>query len=85
MMSCLEFRLLPAAAQVSLLYSEGVFLGKRKLDQRIILLYQIDQFYVELKYLVYRQVISNIRIADSMAVLDPYLEQIDVEDLVNET
>lgn len=85
MMSCLEFRLLPAEAQVSLLYKEGVYLGKRRAGNCVILLYQMDHFYVELKYTVYRQIINNIRVVDMMTVLDPYLEQIDVEDLVNET
>jgi len=83
-MRCLEFQLLTTAEQVNLLYDEGVYLGKRKEEEQVILLYQVDGFYAEVIYLSYRLHIDTIIASDSLQMLDPYLEQIDVEDLVNE-
>ena len=83
-MSSFEFRLLSEAEQVRLLYNEGIYLGKRKAGRKIFLLYQVEGFYIEILYRVYRRVIEQIRICETTAVLDPYLEQIDVEYLVSE-
>jgi len=83
-MRCIEFQLLTTADQVNLLYKEGVYLGKRKEDEQVILLYQVDGFYAEVIYLNYRLHIDTIIASDSLQMLEPYLEQIDVEYLVNE-
>ena len=54
------------------------------MGRKIFLLYQVEGFYIEILYRVYRRVIEQIRICETTAVLDPYLEQIDVEYLVSE-
>ena len=81
-MRLLEFKLLDAKDQVSILYKQGVYIGKRKDGHLTILLYQVDSFYVEVMYRMYRRYIARIRCSESTSLLDPYLEQIDVEHLV---
>jgi len=81
-MTLFDFQLLPEQEQVNSLYHDGVYIGKRKAKETTILLYQLDSFYVEVFYRSYRRHISRIRCSGSTIFLDPYLEQIDVEDLV---
>jgi hypothetical protein len=81
-MTLFEFQLLPTSDQISILYKHGVYVGKRKQGHLTILLYQVDSFYVEVIYRMYRRYIARIRCSESTALLDPYLEQIDVEYLV---
>jgi len=81
-MKLLEFQLLSAPEQVNVLYEQGVYIGKRKKAHLTRLLYQIDSFYVEVVYRMYRRHIVGMRCSDSTGFLDPYLEQIDVEHVV---
>lgn len=83
-MSCFEFSLLSESEQVALLYEEGIYLGKRREKRRVVLLYQLDGFYVEIYYSSYRRLIHMMYANDTTDILDPYLDQIDVEYLVNE-
>lgn len=78
-MTLFEFKLLTDADQLDLLYSEGVYIGKRKENNQTILLYQLDSFYVEVFYKKYRYFVSEVRCTDSTSCLEPYLEQINVE------
>lgn len=78
-MTQFEFQLLTEQEQVGQLYEEGVYIGKRKINNRAVLLYQLDSFYVEVYYLSYRRKVQKIRCSGSTSLLDPYLEQIDVE------
>ncbi|HVZ95230.1 MAG TPA: hypothetical protein VG847_00040 [Chitinophagaceae bacterium] len=64
-----------------LLYREGVYIGKRKLNGSAILLFQLYDFYVEITYLTYRDQISCINVTNNMAILDPYLPQIDIKEI----
>ncbi len=77
-----EFRLLPQAEQLDLLYTMGVFIGKRKQDNISILLFQLDSFYAEVHYQKHRCFASYILCSRSTDLLEPYLEQIELEDLV---
>ncbi|HWJ89863.1 MAG TPA: hypothetical protein VNR87_02060 [Flavisolibacter sp.] len=81
-MKWMEFEQLPLQEQVALLYTNGVYIGKRKERNRTVLLFQLEGFYVEVFYAKYRHHISSVRCSDSVVLLDPYLEQIDVEYLV---
>lgn len=76
------FQLLPEQEQIAVLYELGVFIGKRKEAFSIILLYQLESFYVEVHYRKYRSHVKKLHCFDSTELLDPYLEQIDVENLV---
>lgn len=78
-MTLIEFELLHTPDQISILYKHGVYIGKRKRGHLTILLYQVDSFYIEVVYQMYRRYIAKIKCTESTDVLDPYLEQIDVE------
>lgn len=81
-MTLFDFQLLPDADKIDLLYNQGVYLGKRKQNDVTILLFQVEGFYVEVFYKKYRKYVSRIYCFGSTSLLDPYLEQIDVEHLV---
>jgi hypothetical protein len=78
-MTLIEFQLLNRPDQISILYKHGVYIGKRKHGYLTALLYQLDSFYIEVVYQTYRRHIARIKCSDSTHILDPYLEQIDVE------
>jgi hypothetical protein len=78
-----KFQSLSNTQQVALLYKQGVYIGKRKSGKKTVLLYQLDSFYVEVFYLSYRRYIYNMSYSESIEILDPYLEQINVEYLVS--
>ena len=77
-----DFQLLPEQDQIEILYQYGVYVGKRKEAFSVILLYQFESFYVEVFYRKYRSHVRRLHCFESTDLLDPYLEQIDVENLV---
>jgi hypothetical protein len=77
-----DFQLLPEQEQINVLYQCAVYVGKRKDTFSIILLYQLESFYVEVYYRKYRSHVRHLHCFESTELLDPYLEQIDVENLV---
>lgn len=81
-MTLYDFQLLPEPQQIEILYRAGVYIGKRREGVSVILLYQLESFYVEVYYRKYRSHIRQLHCFDSTDLLDPYLEQIDVENLV---
>ena len=81
-MTMYDFQLLPEQEQIDRLYQFGVYIGKRKEAFSIILLYQFESFYVEVHYRKYRSHVIKLHCFESTELLDPYLEQIDVENLV---
>ena len=81
-MTLYDFQLLPDQEQIAVLYECGVYIGKRKDAFSVVLLYQLESFYVEVYYRKYRSHIKKLHCFDSTELLDPYLEQIDVENLV---
>lgn len=82
-MTMSEFRLLSEPDKIAIIYEDGVYIGKRKEAGISILIYQLDKFYVEVYYRVYRKNIWKLRCSSSTTILDPYLEQIEVEAFVN--
>ena len=77
-----DFQLLPEQDQIETLYQFGSYIGKRKQAFSIILLYQLEGFYVEVFYRKYRSQVKHLHCFESTELLDPYLEQINVENLV---
>jgi len=77
-----EFELLLQNQQIAILYQQGVYVGKIKRGQQTRLLFQLESFYVEIAYTSYRLSIYQMYYSESTSILDPYLEQIDVEYLV---
>ena len=78
-MKLFDFKCLSIPEQVSLLYDQGVYVGKRRNGSEVLLLYQLDSFYVEVRYWSYRRHVKGIRCSAGTAILDPYLEQIEIE------
>lgn len=81
-MNLCNFRLLNNTDQINLLYKDGVFIGKRKENGKVVLLYQLEGFYVEIFYEEYRKYIRHINCFESTKKLTPYLKQINVEELI---
>lgn len=81
-MTVYDFRMLSDCEQIDLLYKEGVYIGKRAHPGATILLYQLDAFYVEVYYQKYRCLVKRLHCFTSTILLNPYLEQINVEELV---
>jgi hypothetical protein len=77
-----EFHLLSYNEKIDLLYQHGVYIGKRKKQHLVKVLYQLDGFYVEIYYKKYRQFINHIRCFTGTERLNPYLFQIDVGDIM---
>ncbi len=81
-MNFYKFRLLKKSEQIDILYKDGIYIGKRKKGNLIVLLYQLDSFYVKIIYQKYRCYISSLYCFTSTALLNPYLDQVNVEDMV---
>jgi len=62
---------------------DGTFIGNREDDEHNILLYQIDSFYVEVYHHKELNEISRFRAFTTTTLLDPYLSQIDLLQLLN--
>lgn len=77
-----DFTHLPQKEKVTLLYEDGVYIGKRQHGKTIAVLYQLEGFYAEVFYRTYRRDIDRISCFSHTARLDPYLAGIDVEHLV---
>lgn len=83
MMKLYDFSLLTRSEQTDLLYREGFYIGKRVRNSHTVVLYQVEGFYVEVVFKKYRCTIHSIHAFSSAAGIDPYLETIDVKDLVS--
>lgn len=73
-----EFNQLNEMEQAEAIWN-GVFIDTREDKNHQILLYQIDEFYVEVYYHKELNVIRDMRTLDCTAVeLEPYLRKIDL-------
>lgn len=82
-MTMYEFRILSDQEQLDIVHSKGAYIGKRKFRDLVSVLYQVECFYVELFYKKYRYFVSHMRCSTSVAIAEPYLDQIDLAELVN--
>lgn len=80
-----EFKELSEERQLDILQQDGVYVGKRKLDDQTVVLYQLSGFYVEVFYEHYRKKIQHIITSDSTDILQPYINQVNVRDLNKNT
>lgn len=76
-----EFVDLPEELQLEVLHKHGAYVGKRRLNGRVVVLYQLHGFYVELFYRQYRKVVDQIISAEHTGILQPYLDQVNIKDL----
>lgn len=77
-----DFKDLPLEKQLTILYQQGIYIGKSKKGELTTLLFQLEYFYIEITYTLYRSSICKMHYTESTSILDPYLEQIQVEYLV---
>ena len=81
-----EFLQLNETEQVELLWYNGEQIGRRKEDDYLILLYQVEGFYVEVFYHRKNRVIKKYLSFDcSDRRLQPYLEKIDISPINKHT
>jgi hypothetical protein len=76
-----DFLHLSATEQFKLLYRDGVHVGKRMVNGKTVILFQLYGFYVEVYYKEYRKVVDHIVTSETTDILQPYLDQIHVRDL----
>lgn len=62
---------------------KGVLIGKRKTHLSMIFLFQVRGFYVETFFDITNKDIKEFRIFDHTKLLQPYLESIEIDDLLN--
>lgn len=78
-----DFSVLSTAEQIDILYANGVYIGKTLKEDMNVVLYQLDAFYVEIYYRKYRCLVQRVRCFTSTMCLNPYLENMDVAELIN--
>jgi hypothetical protein len=81
-MTITDFSTLSLTDQLEILYTDGVHLGKRKADNLTVILYQFERWYVEIYYEKYRQKVKFLRCTDSGEILNPYLDDIEIGELL---
>ncbi len=77
------FNELSRQEQLDLLYKEGIFLGKLRTFNQSRVLYFYADFYAEIIYTRYRQKVKLIRCFYCTHLLDPYLQQLKIEELID--
>ena len=76
-----DFLQLTESKQFDLLHKDGVHVGKRKVAEQTVILFQLYGFYVEVFYKQYRKLVDRIVTSKSTYILQPYLDQVHVRDL----
>jgi hypothetical protein len=82
-LSLAEFNDLPDELKFDILHKHGVYVGKRKDGNQIIVLFQLHGFYVEVFYTQYRKIVDRIFTSDNPEILQPYLNQINIKGFNN--
>lgn len=82
-MTITDFSILTTTDQLALLYSDGVYLAKRKLGNVHVILYQYQKLYVEIYYRKYRLVVERIRCSEHTDILEPYLGAIVIGNIID--
>jgi hypothetical protein len=81
-MKAVEFKMLPPQRQRQLVVEQGVPLGKRQSDRYCIYLFALEGFYVEVYYFRLSGEYGTLKPFDETEALAPYLEQIDIQELL---
>ena len=69
--------------QLNLLQKHGAYIGKRKLGNIKIMLFQLSGFYVEVQYKKYRKEVHQLLSSENVNVLDAYLDQVNIKGFEN--
>jgi len=82
MMTLDQFTILPETKQAETLLERGIFLADRLYKNFSIILYQLDNFYVEVYHNLRFDTMQGMRCFEDEEALQPYLELIDISCLV---
>lgn len=78
------FERLPFRSQAEIIAKDGTVLAQRKHNKWVVTLYAVNNSFVELWTGEDIQVYSIFkRSANALAVLEPYVDEIDVQDVLN--
>jgi hypothetical protein len=83
-MTIYDFDTMEGQDKLVVLSSEAVLLGLRKDGCFAIGLFQLDNFYVEIYFHTTQGCIKNIRCFSDTADLAPYLDQVNISELLQE-
>jgi hypothetical protein len=75
------FQKLNTEEQLNLLYKDGVHIGKTTIQNHTAILYQLNDFYVEVIYKSYRKDVGTINLFSDVNSIQSYLDQVPVRDL----
>jgi len=78
-----DFILLDEEQKTSAVLHEGILVGKRQLHQCMIFLFQLEGYYVETYCNYEDKAIKEFRVFDNTRMLQPYLETISIQQLMN--
>lgn len=76
-----EFEELSITFQLETLHRDGVYVGKKLVENDVVILFQLYSFYVEVYFEQYRRDVRFIKTSDSTDLLQPYLGQVHIRDL----
>ena len=78
-MTVIQYNILPSFKQLALVWSKGVFIAKRFESDFLVMLYQIQSFYVEVYYSRFDNDVEKIYPFNNTDQLEPYLDKLDLE------
>lgn len=78
-----DFILLNEEEKKMAVLHEGVLIGKRKEASSVAFLFQVDSFYVETFFNSGNKAIEEFRMFDQTTLLQPYLDAIAIDQLLN--
>jgi hypothetical protein len=80
-MELLDFNTLPIQYQAQFTWDNGIFLASRQTDVHIVNLYHTRKFFVEVYFSIKSEGVDMICSFTTIKQLDPYIEQIDIDQL----
>lgn len=78
-----EFILLGEAEKQHTVLHRGVLVAKRKQQSSLVFLFQLGGYYVETWCSITNRSVTEYRVFDSTAPLEPYLKEISLRHLLN--
>ena len=78
-----EFILLDKVEKQHTVLHKGVLVAKRRHQTGIVFLFQLNQYYVETWCSTSNRSVMEYRVFNSTAMLEPYLNEIPIPDLLN--
>jgi hypothetical protein len=80
-MTFINYNKLEELQQAEAAWNKGVLLAEREEDFHKIMLYQLEDFYIEVTWHSHFNVILKVCSFNTTDHLDPYLEQIDLKEI----